>query len=61
MENIEIFIAGLVMLVSGLALWAKLTKSKKDDKIAAGILNFLKKVKSLISFKSSKDDEKEKK
>lgn len=48
MEKIELFIAGLVMLVGGLALLAKLTKSKKDDKIMDVILKFLKKAKNLF-------------
>jgi len=48
MEKIEILIAGLVMLVGGLALLAKLTKSDKDDRFFNKASSFLKKLKSLF-------------
>jgi len=42
LENAEAMVGGAVLVLSGLAILAKLTKSPRDDKWIAKILEFLK-------------------
>ena len=42
MENIEAMVAGAVLILTGMAIIAKLTPTPKDDAWIAKILDFLK-------------------